>query len=165
MVPLAFTSTSGVRKIGATGLIVVGIGVLVLGGCSRLREPSFEPTESGSLGVLDDAYDKALWRWVRNVDGRVMLTHTQVPRCFVIAQPDEDYNDPEFTAKREDKMIGGGRYQVINLYEHGEFWEAIYIQSSTNTPLLSVYADGRCRAEAERILETHEKALARRVKD
>jgi hypothetical protein len=89
-----------------------------------------------------------------------MLAHNEVQRCFINPQPDEDYNEPGFRVKRQEKTIGSGRYEVIDVYENDQFWEAIYLRAATNTPLLSVYSEGRCRSEAERILEAHEKTRA-----
>jgi phosphomannomutase len=138
--------------------------LLVSSGCAQLMEPSFEPAaEPGSLGALDRDYDRTKWRWVKNVDGRLLLSHTQVPKCFINPQPDQDFNDPGFTLKREEKSIGSGRYEVVNVYDKDQFWEAVYLRSGTTTPLLGVYAEGACRDEAERILDAHEKTLAKQA--
>jgi phosphomannomutase len=133
-------------------------------GCAQLSQPSFElAAEPGSLGALDRDYDRTKWRWVKNVDGRLLLSHTQVPKCFINPQPDQDFSDSGFTLKREERSIGSGRYDVVNVYDNDQFWEAVYLRSGTTTPLLGVYSEGACRDEAERILDTHEKALAKQA--
>jgi hypothetical protein len=129
-----------------------------------VQPPELSPTPSatpGSFGALDTHYDRSQWRWVRNPDGRLLLSHTAVAKCFLDPQPVEDFNAPGFTVTREEKTIGGARYEIANVFEGRQFSEAIYRRSGAGTPLLGVYADGACRTEAERILQAYEKALDR----
>jgi hypothetical protein len=51
----------------------------------------------------------------------------------------------------------------VNVYDKEQFWEAVYLRSGTTIPLLGVYAEGACREEAERILDAHEKTLAKQA--
>lgn len=129
-------------------------------GCAQLPAPSPEPAaEPGSFGVLDAAYDRAKWRWVKNPDGRALLMHTELQKCFINPQPDQDFNDPGFTMTREEKIIGATRYEVVSVFEKRDFWEAIYIRPGAKAPILGVYASGKCQDEAERILQAYEKSL------
>jgi hypothetical protein len=129
----------------------------VAAGCAELSGPSPLPaTEPGSFGVLDSAYDRTKWRWVKNQDGRPLLAHTEVQKCFVDPQPGQDFNDPDFKLKRERKTIGKTQYDVLNVFQDRDFWIAVYQREGSQTPLLGVYADGRCRAEAERILQAYD---------
>lgn len=113
--------------------------------------------EPGNLGVLDSAYDRSKWRWVRNPDGRALLKHVDVEQCFVDPDPADDFNEPGFVVKREQKTIGNTRYDVLNVFEGRDFWIAVYQPAGTRDPWLGVYAEGRCREEAERILQAYEK--------
>jgi hypothetical protein len=135
----------------------------MLGGCAQPGDV-FEPIEAPKLGALEAAYDRSKWRWVRNPDGRALLTHTEVRKCFVDPQPTADSYDTGFTVKRSEKTIGAARYEVISVFEKKDFWEALYRRSGSTTPLLSVYAEGSCQAEAERILDAYERGLASGVK-
>jgi hypothetical protein len=138
--------------------------LLLAAGCAQMSEPSFELAEKpGSLGPLDAAYDKTKWRWVKNPDGRVLLSHVEVRTCFIDPQPNEDLNDPAITLKREEKTIGNTRYEVVNVYEKREFWETLYLRSGAKTPLLGVYSEGPCRQEAERILQNYEKTAPKQA--
>lgn len=134
--------------------------LVLAAGCAQLPAPFPEPaTEPGSLGVLDAAYDRAKWRWVKNPDGRALLMHTELQKCFVDPQPDQDFTDPGFTLTREEKTIGNTRYEVVSVFEKRDFWEAIYMRAGAKAPMLGVYASGKCQDEAERILENYEKRL------
>jgi hypothetical protein len=133
-------------------------------GCAQLRpptEPPAEPAKPGTLGVLDAAYDRTKWRWVPNPDGRLLLTHTEVQKCFIDPDPEHDLHDAGFSRKREDKTIGGTRYVIVSLFEKGEFWEVIYLRTGSRVPLLGVYSTGRCQEEAERILQAYERSQRR----
>jgi len=130
----------------------------LLGGCAQ-TPATLEPIDAPKLGALDSAYDRAKWRWVRNPDGRALLTHTELAKCFVDPQPPQDVHDPGFTVKRSEKTIGSTRYEVMSVFEKNDFWEAIYVRPGAKRPVLSVYALGRCQEEAERILAAYEKAL------
>jgi hypothetical protein len=134
------------------------VAFTLVASCAQISEPSFEPAaKPGSLGALDSAYDRTKWRWVRNADGRLLLSHTEIRKCFIDPEPDEDFNDPGFRVTRDEKTIGAARYDIVNVFEKRDFWQAIYLRSGSKTPLLGVYADGPCRSEAERILEAYEK--------
>ena len=138
------------------------IAALVLAaGCAQTPEPPpLEPASApGSLGALDTAYDRAKWRWVKNADGRALLSHTELQKCFINPKPEQDYKDPGFTMKREEKTIGATRYEVVSVYEKRDFWEAVYLRAGGKTPLLGVYASGQCQEQAERILQAYEKSL------
>jgi hypothetical protein len=87
----------------------------------------------------------------------------EVRRCFIDPQPNEDFNDPGITLKKEEKTIGNARYEVVNVYDKREFWEAIYVRSGAKEPLLSVYSEGRCRQEAEGILRNYEKTTPKQA--
>ena len=128
----------------------------LLSACAPTPE-ILEPIEAPKLGRLDAAYDRTKWRWVRNLDGRPLLTHTDVQKCFVDLQPPFDVHEPGLSIKRSEKTIGGARYEIVSVFEKDEFWEAVYVQSQSSTPILSVYARGRCQDEAERIVERYER--------
>jgi hypothetical protein len=130
----------------------------LLAGCAQ-PPATPEPMDAPKLTTLESAYDRAKWRWVRNPDGRALLTHTEIAKCFVDPQPPLDYHDAGFTLKRSEKTIGSARYEVVSVFEKNDFWEAVYVRPGSQRPLLSVYAAGRCQEEAERILFAYEKAL------
>ena len=129
-----------------------------LGGCAQTADV-FEPIEAPKLGALESAYDRAKWRWVRNPDGRALLTHTELSKCFVDPQPPGDAYDSGFTVKRSEKTIGNARYEVVSVFERNDFWEALYVRRGSTVPMLSVYAGGKCQEEAERILAAYEQDL------
>jgi hypothetical protein len=132
-----------------------------IAGCAHTETPPtvLEPAPTPKLSVLEQAYDRAKWKWVRNPDGRTLLSHTEIAKCFVDPEPPLDLHDPGFTLKKREKVIGETRYQVIDVYEKRDFWEAIYIRPGAAKPILGVYAAGKCQQEAERILEAYEKSL------
>ena len=134
---------------------------LLVAGCAPNRAVP-EPIEGPKLRTLEDAYDRAKWRWVRNPDGRALLTHTELRTCFVQPEPPVDSYDEDFTLKRAEKTIGGTRYEVTSVYDKSDFWEAVYVRAGSKAPILSVYAAGRCQQEGERILERYEQSLAER---
>jgi len=137
--------------------------LLMLGGCAQTgAPPAFESVEAPKLGALESAYDRKSWRWVRNPDGRALLTHTGIARCFVDPQPPLDVHDSGFTLKRHEKTIGTIRYEVVTAFEKRQFWEAIYVRAGSKTPLLGVYAEGQCQREAEQILEAYERGLTKK---
>jgi len=137
---------------------VAALGAL-LPGCSP-APPVLEPIEGPKLGRLERAYDRTKWRWVRNADGRPLLTHASLAKCFVDPEPPFDAYDASFTVKRNEKTIAGTRYEILSVYERGDFWEAVYRRAGSEKPMLSVYATGRCQQEAEAILQTYEQSLA-----
>jgi hypothetical protein len=118
---------------------------------------------AATLGVLDAVYDRASWEWMVNVDGRPLLKHTKLPQCFLDPDPPHHFHEPEFRVKREVKTFGATRYDVVLAFEGKDFWEAVYIPSSTDVPILGVYAPGPCQAEAERIIEAYEQQRQRYV--
>jgi hypothetical protein len=75
-------------------------------------------------------------------------------------KPPFDAYDASFTVKRNEKTIAGTRYEILSVYERGDFWEAVYRRAGSEKPMLSVYATGRCQQEAEAILQTYEQSLA-----
>ena len=129
--------------------------LLILGGCAQTPAPA-PADRPGTLGALDSAYDRSQWRWVRNPDGRELLEHTALRKCFVDPRPDVGFNEPGFAVKREQKTIGSARYAVTNVYEGKDFWIAVYQREGAQAPALGVYADGRCREAAEAILRAYE---------
>ena len=132
-------------------------------GCAQVREPGpVEPIPAPTIGTLESAYERARWSWVRNADGRALLKHAEVSDCFVDPRPPLDVHDAGFTLERNEKTIGGARYQVLTVYEKRDFWEAVYTRDGSNTPTLGVYAAGRCQEEAERILQAYEQQLGRK---
>ena len=131
----------------------------LLTGCAP-APVTLEPIEAPKLGVLQSAYDHTKWRWVRNPDGRALLTHAEIEKCFVEPEPPLDAYGSGFTLKRDEKTIAGTRYHVVSVFENRDFWEAVYTRSGSQAPLLSVYARGRCQDEAERILRRYEESLA-----
>ena len=142
--------------IAATAAIAA---IVLAAGCAK-TPVSLEPASApGSLGSLDTAYDRAKWRWVKNLDGRALLEHTELEQCFVNPKPDQGFTDPGFSVTRAEKIIGATRYEVVSVYEQRDFWEAIYMRPGTNAPVLGVYARGKCQDEAERILQAYEKSL------
>ena len=129
--------------------------VLWLAGCAQTPAPV--PAESpGSLGVLDGVYDRTQWRWVKNPDGRELLAHTRLAKCFVDPRPDDGFNEPGFTVKREQKTFGAARYSVANVYEGRDFWIAVYRRDGATGPTLGVLSEGQCREAAEGILRAYE---------
>jgi hypothetical protein len=134
---------------------------VLLAGCAP-NAPLLEPIEGPKLRTLEGAYDRAKWRWVRNADGRALLTHTELASCFVQPEPPLDPHEDGLTVKRGEKTIRGTRYQVVSVYEKEDFWEAVYMRAGSTMPMLSVYAAGRCQQEGERILERYEQSLAER---
>ena len=157
----AFTSTRRSSESPLAAIAARSVSVVMLtfaGACAQLGGPTPVPTDQpGSFGVLDPTYDRAKWRWVRNPDGRSLLAHATVHKCFIDPRPADDFNDPGFVVKRERKTIGNTSYDVLNVFQGRDFWEAVYRRDGAREPLLGVYADGACRAEAERILETYER--------
>jgi hypothetical protein len=137
--------------------------MLVLAGCAQVTGPGPVPADQpGSLGVLDSDYDRSKWRWVKNADGRSLLSHTVVQKCFVDPDPGREFNEPGFTVKRERRAVGTAHYDVLNVYQNRDFWVAVYQREGSRAPLLGVYADGACRAEAERILQAYDESKARK---
>jgi hypothetical protein len=141
--------------------IGAGAFALIVCGCAPTGQV-LEPIQGPQLRTLASAYDPAKWRWVRNADGRPLLTHTEVSKCFVQPEPPIDAYDEDFTLKRGEKTIAGTRYEVTSVYEKNDFWEAVYVRSGSKAPILRVYAQGRCQQEGERILERYEQSLADR---
>jgi hypothetical protein len=145
--------TPRVQNLGQLGRAAAILSVI--SGCAPMPAV-LEPIEGPKLDRLESAYDRAKWRWVRNPDGRALLTHTEVEKCFVDPEPPPDTYDPGFIVKRGEKTIGGARYEVVSVFEKHDFWEAVYTRSGSSKPILSVYARGRCQDEAERILQRYE---------
>jgi hypothetical protein len=87
------------------------------------------------------------------------MTHTEVDKCFVDPEPPLDVHGAGFTLKRGRRTIAGTRYEVVSVFEKHDFWEAVYTRSGSSSPILSVYAPGRCQDEAERILQRYEALL------
>jgi hypothetical protein len=138
------------------------LALLASEGCTTVKDQPAEYGESASrFGRLDHAYDRTQWRWHRNADGRALLAHNAVSKCYVDAQPSEDFVQPGFSVKRETKTIGGTPYDVLHVFEKRQFSEAIYVRSGATTPTLGVYSAGKCQEEAERILEAYEKSAGR----
>jgi hypothetical protein len=143
-------------RIAARGAAVAA-ALTLIAACAQQGRPAPVPADQpGSFGALDAAYDRAKWRWVRNPDGRLLLSHATVQKCFIDPRPHEDFNEPGFAVKRERKTIGKTAYDVLNVLQGSDFWEAVYRREGSREPLLGVYADGACRVEAERILEAYE---------
>jgi hypothetical protein len=135
------------------------LAAVLAAGCAHVQEPAPEPAaKAGSRGALDSAYDRNEWRWVRNPDGRELLAHNAISKCFVDPRPQQDFNEPGFTLKREQRTLGSARYNVMNVFEGRDFWIAVYQREGSSTPALGVYSDGRCREAAENILKASEKA-------
>lgn len=133
------------------------VALTFMAACAQLGGPTPVPADRpGSFGVLDATYDRAKWQWVRNPDGRSLLTHATVHKCFVDPRPADDFNEPGFVVKRERRTIGNTPYDVLNVFQGRDFWEAVYRREGSSEPLLGVFADGPCRTEAERILEAYE---------
>ena len=128
---------------------------LLLAACTQ-TPPQVPSERPGSLGALDAAYDRDSWRWVRNPDGRDLLAHAQIAKCFVDPKPAQHFSEPEFTVKREQKTIGAARYNVMNVVQGRDFWIAVYQREGASAPALGVYSEGRCREAAEGILRAHE---------
>lgn len=133
----------------------------MLAGCAQVQTPQAprQPIDAPGLGALDEAYDRAAWRAFSNPDGRTLLEHTTLKKCFVNPQPDPDFQTQGFTVKREEKTIGPTRYEVFSLFEKLDLWEVIYVRAGAKAPLLGVFSAGTCQIEAERILHAYEQAL------
>ena len=138
---------------------VIAIGV-ILAGCAQIqpREPG-EVIEAPKVGALDSAYDRSKWRWFRNPDGRALLSHTELQKCFVNPQPDHDFHHAGFSIKRNEKTIGATRYEVVSVFDKADLWEVIYVRVGSKTPLLGVFSAGKCQDEAEKILQAYERSL------
>jgi len=144
------------RSIAARGA-VLGAVLTLVAACAHEGRPLPVPADRpGSFGVLDAAYDRAKWRWVKNPDGRSLLSHATVQKCFIDPRPADDFNEAGFVLQRERKTIGKTPYEVLNVFQGRDFWEAVYRREGSREPLLGVFADGACRTEAERILEAYE---------
>lgn len=126
---------------------------IVVAGCAGLSGPADAPA---TVSLRDMPYDRSIWRWVNNPDGRQLLSHTTLEKCFVDPQPSLDFNDPDFTLKREEKTIGGARYEIVNVLEQQTFWSGVYTRVGNPKPVLEVYSEGACREAAERILQAYE---------
>ena len=98
------------------------------------------------------AHASANWRPYKNPDGRPLLAHTSIDKCYVDPAPPQDYNHPGFAIKREQKTIGVALYDVAHVYQGKDFWISIYRGAASPTALLGVYAEGRCRDAAEQML-------------
>ena len=113
--------------------------LLLCGACAQLNGPAPVPADQpGSLGVLDSTYDRTKWRWVRNPDGRSLLSHATIQKCFIDPKPGDDFNEPGFAVKRERKTIGKTSYEVLNVHQGRDFWEAVYQREGSREPLLGV---------------------------
>ena len=143
-----------VARISAGGFHPALIALLLAAGCAQPPAPLPAAPEPGRLGVLDAAYDRSKWRWVRNLDGRALLAHAEIPLCYLDPQPATHFDAPAFTVKKEEKTFGGVRYTVMDVFEGRQFSETVYLRAAE--PLLTVYSPGACRTEAERILERYE---------
>lgn len=130
-------------------------------GCALPPAERIEPIAAPKIGALESAYDRQSWRWVRNPDGRALLTHATLRDCFVDPQPPGDAYDAGFRLEREERRIGGADYGVLNVFDRRDFWEAVYTRAGEPAPLLAVYARGRCQREAERILEAYERGRSK----
>ena len=139
--------------------VIAAIAAAILAGCAETPAPLEPASAPGSLGSLDGAFDRTKWRWVKNPDGRTLLAHIELQKCFVNPRPDQGFTDPGFTMTREEKTIGATRYEVVSVFEKRDFWEAIYMRPGANAPVLGVYAAGKCQEEAERILQAYEKSV------
>ena len=143
----------------------MAVAVALIAGCAEMSGPGPAPGPApapvraegpGSLGALDAVYDRGKWTWVKNPDGRALLSHTAIQKCFLDPKPAQDYNEPGFVVKRDRRTIGKTSYDVLNVYENRDFWIAVYQRPGSREPLLGVYSEGACRAEAERLLEAYE---------
>ena len=130
---------------------------LVVGACAHGPEASREPAVPAPAAGIEGAYDAARWKWIKNRDGRALLTHAEMAKCFVDPQPPQHVTGPGLRVTRETRTIGGARYEVATAYEGADFWEAVYLRAGSAAPLLGVYAGGKCQQEAERIIENYEK--------
>jgi hypothetical protein len=126
-------------------------------GCAKQEADRTPASEAPTLGVLESAYDRAHWEWVKNADARTLLRHRNVAQCFLDPEPPMNLNDSGLRITRGSKTIGTARYDVLTAYEGQDFWEAVYVRSGSARPVLGVYAGGACQQEAEKILETYEK--------
>jgi hypothetical protein len=134
---------------------IAAYALLTVAGCAQTPAP-VPMDRPSSFGALDAAYDRSQWRWVRNPDGRELLAHAQLQKCFVDPKPGRDFNEPGFTVKREQRTVGATRYDVMNVFEGRDFWMAVYQRDGASAPALGVYSDGRCREAAENILKAYE---------
>jgi hypothetical protein len=113
---------------------------LLAAGCAE--QPVMPP---GDVGAKE-------WRPYRNADGRELLAHTNIEKCYVDPTPPQDFNQRGFTVRREQRTVGVARYDVANVYQDRDFYIAVYRAEGSPTPLLGVYSEGRCREAAERML-------------
>ena len=147
---------------GARRILRTSAASLLLFGCVQTSPPPVFESISPRQSALESAYDRAKWRWIRNPDGRALLMHTVLEKCFVDPQPPLALNDPGFTLKRHDRTIGGTRYEVVTAFEKRQFWEAVYVRPGSKAPILGVYAEGQCQREAEDILTAYEGGLVKK---
>ena len=85
--------------------LATALACALAAGCTqppRTPEPLSE-IEPPKIGALASAYDRSKWRWVRNPDGRALLSHTEVSPCFVDPEPPLDQHDAAFTLRRSDE--------------------------------------------------------------
>ena len=132
--------------------------LMLTAGCAQLRGPSLEPDRYRQpIGPLDAAYDRSKWRWVKNLDGRMLLSHTEVPQCFIDPRPDQGFSDPGFSMKREEKTIGNARYEVVSVFEKqrvlGSDLPAERLENTAPWRLLRRRLPGRGRAHPTGIRE------------
>lgn len=130
---------------------------LLVAACAQVPEAKREPAAAAAPRGIDSAYDGTRWRWIKNRDGRALLEHAEIAKCFVDPAPPQDFVGTAFRVTKETKTIAGTRYEVTTAYEGQDFWEAVYLRAGSVTPILGVYAAGKCQQEAERIIERYEK--------
>ena len=130
--------------------------IVTVAGCAAVQEPGRDETPP-ERSALSAAYDRSQWRRHTNADGRVLLAHNAISKCFVDPDPSQDFTHPRFSLKRESRTIGSARYDVVHVFDQRQFSEAIYLRSGSSTPVLAVYSAGKCQEDAERMLETYEK--------
>ena len=136
---------------------VAACAVILIAGCAQPEGERLSPSEAPSLGVLESAYDRAKWEWVKNADARMLLKHRELAKCFIDPEPPMGLTDPGLNVTRASRTIGTTLYDVSTAYEGKDFWEAVYLRSGSQRPMLGVYAGGACQREAEKILEAYEK--------
>src|SRR3989442_15905503 len=90
--------------------------LLIAAGCAQQEAERTPAAEAPTLGVLESAYDRAKWEWVKNADARMLLKHTQLAKCFLDSDPPMHF-DSDLRVTRETKAIGSARYEVVTAYE------------------------------------------------
>ncbi len=104
---------------------------------------------------IDGAYDKSQWEWQIQIDGRYLLAHKRIAKCWVATDwpmeiTNEDEEAPEKTNYYKAKF-GNVVYNVTEVYNGKKLKEVRYSMEGVTFQLV-VFGSKGCRVEAEKIL-------------